>query len=95
MKELPKDVKPSDRTDVFTESTVPAGLLKDHRVMKGVWGKIVVLEGELRYTIQSDPPEVVLLNPDRFGVVEPQVYHHVTPQGKTRFYVEFHEKEEA
>jgi hypothetical protein len=47
------------------------------------------LEGELIYTIQSNPPEEVRLSAERFGVVEPQVLHHITPRGKVKFFVEF------
>ncbi len=89
MKDLPGDVKTYKRTDTFTENTVPAGLLKSHNTKAGVWGKIVVLEGELRYRILEPQVEDVVLTVDRFGVVEPQVLHEVLPLGKVSFYVEF------
>lgn len=38
-------------TKVFTRATVPKGLLSAHTTAKNVWGRIVVLEGELRYKI--------------------------------------------
>jgi len=55
-----------------------------------VWGKIVVLEGELQYTINEPETEVIILDSDHIGVVEPTVRHEVKPLGKVRFYVEFH-----
>ena len=51
MKALPANVFPYKRTPEFTESTVPAGLLRSHDTKDGVWGKIVVLEGTLLYRI--------------------------------------------
>lgn len=93
MKTLPPDVSAYKRTPEFTETTVPNGLLKDHTTKEGVWGKIVVLEGELEYVIQEPELEVVQLTPDFFGVVEPTVRHHVKPSGKVRFYVEFYSKQ--
>ncbi len=90
MKTLPPDVKPYKQTPEFTESTLPNGLLKDHQTKAGVWGKIVVLEGKLLYTIQQ-PPEETVLEPGKPGVVEPTVLHHVQPQGPVRFYVEFYQ----
>lgn len=51
MKELPAQVSTYKRTDNFSEKTIPAGLLKSHNTKAGVWGKIVILKGELRYRI--------------------------------------------
>jgi len=47
MKLLPDNVSPYKKTPEFTELAVPKGLLKDHRTKEGVWGKIVILEGNL------------------------------------------------
>lgn len=90
MKLLPPELSAIGRTDLFTEANIPKGLLKDHRTSPNVWAKIVILEGELTYTIQSDPAELVKLSKDRFGVVEPEILHFVQPQGKVLFYVEFY-----
>jgi len=89
MKSLPSNVSAYKRTDVFNETSVPKGLLNDHRTLPGVWGKIVVLEGSLQYTIVEEQSEYEL-NVEKFGVVEPEVTHHVKPNGKVSFYVEFY-----
>jgi len=90
---LPPGAAPYRRTDIFTESTVPAGLLKAHSTKAGTWGLIHVLEGQLAYRIE-DPrraAEETVLAPDTPpGVVEPTILHAVTPLGAVRFYVEFH-----
>jgi len=90
MKSLPENVEVYKSTDHFDEKSVPQGLLNDHNTKKDIWGKINVLEGKLLYTIQSDPIEKIELSPEKFGVVEPEVMHHVTPLGSVRFYVEFY-----
>lgn len=90
MKTLPLTVTAYKRTPEFTEQSVPAGLLKDHKTKAGAWGKIVILEGSLEYTIQEPDIEVVKLTPQRFGVVEPTVLHHIAPLGSVKFYVEFY-----
>lgn len=90
MLKLPAHLQAYKRTPIFTESTVPAGLLKAHRTKAGTWGKIVVLEGQLRYRILEPAPEDVLLGPDVHGVVEPSMAHEVAPLGEVRFYVEFY-----
>lgn len=90
MKQLPNTVTPYKRTPEFDELTVPKGLLHEHQTKEAVWGKIVVLEGKLQYTINEPQKEVIILDPDTIGVVEPTVRHEVRPLGKVRFYVEFH-----
>ena len=90
MKEIPSNVTSYKKTPEFTEQTVPVGLLKDHNTKDGVWGKIVVLSGLLEYTILEPEFEVVELSPQRFGVVEPTMKHHIKPKGPVNFYVEFY-----
>jgi len=89
---LPPDVTPYARTSDFTESTVPAGLLRSHTTKAGIWGLIHVLEGRLAYRItdpRRPPTETVLAVEGDPGVVEPTVLHEVQPLGAVRFYVEF------
>lgn len=95
--ELPDTARPYRRTDEFTETTVPAGLLKAHTTKAGSWALIHVLEGRLAYRI-VDPrrpaTETILTPQGAPGVVEPTVLHEVQPLGPVRFYVEFHRLEE-
>ncbi len=90
MKHLPKNVAPYKRTPEFTEDSIPKGLLHEHSTKELVWGKIVVLEGKLQYTINEPEREVIILDEHNYGVVEPNVRHEVKPLGKVLFYVEFH-----
>lgn len=90
MKVLPEEVRPYKTTPVFTEETVPPGLLRQHTTKEGAWAKIVVLEGRLLYRIWAPEVSEILLTPDQCGVVEPQVPHEVSPDGPVRFFVEFH-----
>jgi tellurite resistance-related uncharacterized protein len=89
MKNLPDSVTSYSRTPDFTRSTVPKGLLRQHQTKAGTWGKIVVLEGKLRYRILEPEIEAIELSPERYGVVEPTVPHEVEPIGHVLFYVEF------
>jgi tellurite resistance-related uncharacterized protein len=89
MKHLPPGVSAYKRTPEFTRDTIPAGLLKSHSTKEGVWGKIVVLEGRLRYRILEPRLEELELGPESAGVVEPTIKHEVAPVGAVRFYVEF------
>lgn len=87
--ELPDDAEVYKRTDVFTEATVPAGLGKDHSTKPGVWARIVVADGRLRYEVQPPLTRTFDLDPATPGIIVPEVRHHVTPVGTVRFHVEF------
>jgi tellurite methyltransferase len=77
------------RTPEFTQDTVPPALLSAHETKGGAWALIHVLEGKLRYCIET-PASESILEPGRPGVIQPQVPHHVESVGPVRFYLEFH-----
>lgn len=91
MKTLPEGLVPHKRTAEFDQTTVPQGLLQDHKTKAGVWGLIHVTAGTLRYSIPSEGHDHVL-TPGVPGVVEPEVPHHVKPEGAVTFHVEFYRK---
>ena len=95
MKRLPDGLEPTRRTPEFSETSVPAGLLRSHSTKPGVWGRIVVAEGRLHYRILGPPLETHLLSPGVPGIVEPEVLHEVEPEGPVRFHVEFLREPEA
>lgn len=76
------------RTPEFNEATVPAALLRDHATKDGVWARLHVLEGRLRFVDQEGGGEVVL-DPAVHEVIFPGRLHHVAPVGPVRFFVEF------
>lgn len=89
MKALPAKVASFAKSPEFTEDSIPKNLKKQHRTSAGVWGKIVVLEGRLRYRILEPEAQDVELLPGMLGIVEPEVAHEVKALGKVRFHVEF------
>src|SRR5262245_21795199 len=93
MKMLPANSVPYKKTEVFTDSSVPRGLLREHSTKPGAWGRIVVIERTLTYRILEPVIEEVRLYPERFGVIEPTIKHEIVPNVGVRFYVEFHHVE--
>ena len=89
MKSIPPSVVPYQRTREFSEATVPAALRRRHTTKPGVWGRICVLQGSLRYRILEPTPEEHVLSPELPGVVEPGIPHEIEPLGEVRFFVEF------
>ena len=90
--ELPDSFLAYKRTPEFDETTVPPGLRREHSTKVGVWAKIVVLDGRLRYCVEALQRDVELSR-DSIGIVVPEVLHHVEPIGAVRFYVEFYRRE--
>ena len=76
---FPIDVEPYQRTEEFTETTIPAGLLREHSTKRGTWGRICVLEGKLSYEILEPVAETQVLSPGTDGVIEPAMLHHALP----------------
>lgn len=91
MKILPDSLSPIRKTPEFDETSIPKGLLKAHQTKEGVWGKIVILEGKLQYKINEPEEEIIILDTDNCGVVEPTILHEVKPLGPVKFYVEFYQ----
>lgn len=89
--ELPDGLRESRRTPVFTETSIPPGLRRDHATGTGVWALIHVVEGRLRYTITDPVEHAVDLGPGTPGVVAPGMRHHIEPLGAVRFFLAFHD----
>jgi tellurite resistance-related uncharacterized protein len=83
---LPDGMEVYKSTPEFSEETVPAGLLKDHSLKSGVWGRLVVLEGSLRFCEGELRIEV---KPETRWHILPDVIHNVEVVGPVRFRVDF------
>ena len=85
---LPPDLVLDRTTAEFDEHTVPTGLLRDHRIAPGVWGRLLVRSGTLRFGFGGDAEFEVAAG--GVVVIPPQQVHHVAVDGGVRFVVEFH-----
>ncbi|MCA9717994.1 MAG: DUF1971 domain-containing protein [Myxococcales bacterium] len=93
MQEIPEDCAPYRRTRSFTRETIPAGLLREHSTAAGVWGKLNVERGALRYRVGGREHT---LTPRRPGVIAPQQLHDVAPlTDDVVFHVEFYRRPDA
>ncbi len=73
----------------WDERTVPAGLLRSHQVPEGMWGRITVTEGHLRFSAATHPRYEVVLGPSAVQAIPPGVEHQVEPLGSGRFSIDF------
>lgn len=97
--ELPAGCELVRTTAEFDETTLPAGLLRAHRIAPGVWGRLVVRAGSIRFAFDDGPDPAGRGDRDGAGrrigaggaqVIPPERPHHVTVDGPVRFVVEFH-----
>lgn len=86
--ELPDGLRFVGSSPEWTAETMPAGLLRAHRVAGGTWGRIVVHDGQLRFAASTEPPLEVVLGPGSTQPVPPDVAHEVLPLGAVRFSIE-------
>lgn len=87
---LPLGVDKVGSTPVFTEKTVPKGLLKKHLAPKGKIGLLVVEEGSLQFVWEDSPDEILDADPEHPIVIWPERFHHVVITVPVRFQVQFY-----
>ena len=90
--ELPEGLVLQRTTQEFDLASVPAALLRSHRIAAGVWGVLRVRAGSLDFVWEDANNSVatVELGPGESIVVPPEVPHRVVPGDLARFVVEFH-----
>lgn len=89
MSRWPEELAAYRRSPELTEGTIPGGLLKAHATKPGVWAKLHVLAGSLRFRDLESGQEHLLpegVHPRIF----PAALHEVEPCGPVRFFVEFY-----
>ncbi len=82
---------PYQRTAVFNEDSLPAGLRREHRTKPGVWGVVRVLDGRVRYRV-LDPVSELILEPGHPGLIRPDQPHFLEPLGPMRIQIEFYKQ---
>lgn len=87
--ELPEGLEVVRTAGPFDESSVPAGLQRAHQVAAATWGRLHVLEGRVRFSLQTHPPIVRDLRAGDLQPIPPEVEHEVTVVGPVRLEVDF------
>lgn len=87
--EWPEGLVAYRRTPEFDETTIPAGLRSEHATKRGVWARIHVVSGALRYHVGAPIHRSSRVVPSSDAAIVPEVPHRVEPDGSVRFFVEF------
>jgi tellurite resistance-related uncharacterized protein len=88
--QLPPGAELVRTTSTFTESSVPAGLLRAHRVADGVWARLVVAEGCVRFVFEDEPYDRRVVQAGDAFVIPPGRPHRVDIDGPVAFALEFY-----
>ncbi len=83
------------RTAEFDQDSVPAGLLRAHRVATNTWGHLVVTQGALAFTFEDDPAPPRRLESGDTQPIPPDRMHHVILLGDVSFGIEFYRSPSA
>jgi len=87
--ELPEGLSLARVAGPFDAATLPAALQRAHRVAERTWGRLVVLDGSVGFTMEVDPPLAIELDAGDSQPIPPDVPHALTLQGPVRLTVEF------
>lgn len=74
---------------VWDQATMPAGLRRSHRLAAGVWGRIAVRSGRLRFHADTEPALDLIIDEDRVQYIPPEVTHSVEPVDAVAFTIDF------
>jgi tellurite resistance-related uncharacterized protein len=78
---LPDEVVCYRRVGPFDKNSLPAGLLREHRLKPGVWGVVTMVSGTIGFTWDDpDGGSIEVVAPDSL-VIPPDVPHHVDATG--------------
>lgn len=85
-RQIPEGARVYKCTPTFHADTVPAGLLKDHSLKKGTWGRLVVLNGCVDFHEGAHSWKVTA---ESDFVVLPEVLHHLVLAGPVTLRIDF------
>ena len=88
--EMPRGYEEHRRTNVFDAASVPRALLREHRTKLGVWGKLLVHEGQLDFVALEPERRVTKLGAGDEHVIVSGLAHEVALHDGARFTVSFY-----
>ena len=94
-RELPAEFAAYRRTPTFDERGLPDALRARHRTKAGVWGRLEVVSGRLRFESEPPLPICEVLEAGQGTWIPPELEHAVTPLGPVALYVEFYRRRPA
>lgn len=91
--ELPMNLRLVRTSPEWNEQSLPEALRRSHRLAAGTWGRILVRDGRLEFSMSSEPPVQVELLRGSAQAIPPEVEHRVGTPGRVRLAIDFLEVE--
>lgn len=88
--EWPEDLVWMKDSNIFDHDTIPAAITKEHQTSAGVWGRIVVHQGNVGYRVMAPCEREFILTPESPGIVLPEVKHCLIPSGPVTVQIRFY-----
>jgi tellurite resistance-related uncharacterized protein len=83
--------RPYRHSPIFDAANLPVALTRTHTTKAGVWAKIEIIEGRLRYCVDGGPTQI--LTPEQPGLIKPGQPHSVAIEdAATRFRIAFYDR---
>jgi tellurite resistance-related uncharacterized protein len=90
--QLPGGLDHIRTTPRFTAETVPPGLLREHQLAAGVWGRLVVEAGALTLVFDDQIVKPVRVHAGGAAIIPPERVHHVELDQSATFAIEIHRR---
>lgn len=87
--ELPDGLRFVRTAGPFTAESLPPGLRRTHHVAANTWARLRVLDGDVHFTLESDPPVDVDLHAGDEHAIPPLVPHRVSLSDGAAIAVDF------
>ena len=87
--ELPEDLHLVRTAGPFDDASLPAGLRATHRVAARTWARLVVLDGTVGFSMDTEPPIERRMVAGDAQPIPPDVPHRLALDGPVRLVVEF------
>lgn len=85
---LPDDTAAYRTIGPFGSDSLPKGLLREHRLKEGTWGRLRVLSGKIRFVWDDDGADHAPIIGDRETVIIPPIVPHHIERLATDFVLE-------
>lgn len=87
--QLPADVRCYKQIGPFRGADIPKGLLREHRLKEGVWGRVSVLDGELLFVWDDADGGASRLTAPGAIIVPPTIPHHLDETDRAQISIKF------
>lgn len=87
---LPADAKPYRILGPFDKASLPAGVLRQHRLGDGRWGLLRVHSGSIRFIWDDRQGNEVRVTAGQTVLIPPLVTHHLEPDEEMTLSIELY-----